>query len=258
MVSFIDHISFAWTGDFDSLKLLIADDLKLDGTWEHPGGDKKVFKFNDSLISWRKGKGLLQIEGDEMGKVYQHLCKKILNSLHSSVKNVVSSDMSCQTNVDTPRQSSCPCADVVFDIEELKSGQEINREIIQTLSQTVEQIVEFMGQCKGEKSVENGGKLVKNRNGKPATDMHILTHAQTKEINETTNPNAPDISIIEISDQNNVGAANPNNAGTDNVSASEIAGRNEIPAPYQDRFPRPPKALNLTFHVPFYVERVIA
>jgi hypothetical protein len=42
------------------------------------------------------------------------------------------------------------------------------------LSQTVEQIVEFMGQCKGEKSVENGGKLVKNRNGKPATDMHIF------------------------------------------------------------------------------------
>ncbi|CAB3994588.1 Hypothetical predicted protein, partial [Paramuricea clavata] len=130
--------------------------------------------------------------------------------------------MSCQTNVDTPRQSSCPCADVVFDFEELKSGQEINREIIQTLSQTVEQLVEFMGQSKGEKSVENGGKLVKNRNGKPATDMHILTHAQTKEINETTNPNAPDISIIEISDQNNVGAASLNNAGTDNVS-EEIA-----------------------------------
>ena len=103
MASFIDHISFAGTGDFDSLKLLIAEDLKLDGTWEHPGGDQKVFKFNDSSISWRKSKGLLQIEGDEMGKVYQHLCKKILNSLHSSVKNVNSSDMSCQTNVDTPR-----------------------------------------------------------------------------------------------------------------------------------------------------------
>ncbi|CAB3998100.1 Hypothetical predicted protein, partial [Paramuricea clavata] len=56
--------------------------------------------------------------------------------------------MSCQTNVDTQRQSSCPCADVVFDFEELKSGQEINREIIQTLSQTVEQLVEFMGQSK--------------------------------------------------------------------------------------------------------------
>jgi hypothetical protein len=179
MASFIDHISFAWTGDFDSLKLLIAEDLKLDGTWEHPGGDKKVFKFNDSSIIWRKNKGLLQIEGDEMGKVYQHLCKKILNSLHSSVKNVNSSDMSCQTNVDTPRLSSCTCADVVFDIEELKLGQEINREIIQALSQSVEQIVEAMGQCKGEKSAEKGGKLVKNRKGKPATDMHRFTHDKT-------------------------------------------------------------------------------
>ena len=197
MASFIDHISFAWTGDFDSLKLLITEDLKLDGTWEHPGGDKKVFKFNDSSIIWRKNKGLLQIEGKEMGKVYQHLCKRILNSLHSSVKNVNSSDMSCQTNVDTPRLSSCTCADVVFDIEELKLGPEINRETIQVLSQSVEQIVEAMGQCKGEKSAEKGGKLVKNRKGKPATDMHRLTHAQTKEINDANNPNAPNISIIE-------------------------------------------------------------
>ncbi len=129
MASFIDHISFAWTGDFDSLKLLITEHLKLDGTWEHPGDDKKVFKFNDSSISWRKSKGLLQIEGDKMGKVYQHLCKKILNSLHSSVKNVNSSDMSCQTNVDTPQLSYCTCADVVLNIEELKLGQEINREM---------------------------------------------------------------------------------------------------------------------------------
>ena len=191
MASFIDHISFAWTGEFDSLKLLIAEDLKLDGTWEHPGGDKKVFKFNDSSIIWRKNKGLLQFEGDEMGKVYQHLCKKILNTLHSSVKNVNSSDMSCQTNVDTPRLPSCTCADVVFDIEELKLGQEINRETIQVLSQSVEQIVEVMGQCKGEKSAEKGEKLVKNPKGKPATDMHRLTHAQTKEINERIIPTPP-------------------------------------------------------------------
>ena len=110
-------------------------------------------------------------------------------------------------------------------------GEEINRETIQALSQSVEQIVEAMGQCKGEKSAETGGKLVKNRKGKPATDMHRLTHAQTKEINDANNPNAPDISIIEISHQNNVGAPNPNNAGTDNVSASEIVGRSEISAP---------------------------
>ena len=46
-----DNICFAWTGDFDSLKVLVAKDLELSGIWEHPGGDKKLFKFNNSSIS---------------------------------------------------------------------------------------------------------------------------------------------------------------------------------------------------------------
>ncbi len=111
-----------------------------------------------------------------------------------------------------------------------------------------------MGQCKGEKSAEKGGNSVKNRKGKLATDMHILTHAQTKEINDANNPNnpnAPDISIIEISYQNNVGAANPNNAGTDNVSASEIVGRSEISAPNQDRLPQHTKTPKSHVPCPF-------
>ncbi len=73
-----------------------------------------------------------------------------------------------------------------------------------------------------------------------------LTHAQTKEI-----ANAPDISIIEISHQNNVGAANPNNAGTDNASASEIVGRSEIPAPNQDRLPQHTKTPKSHVPCPF-------
>ena len=36
-----DNICFAWTGDFDSLKVLVAKDLELSGIWEHPDGDKK-------------------------------------------------------------------------------------------------------------------------------------------------------------------------------------------------------------------------
>ena len=51
MASFIDFVCFAWSGDFESLKLLIAEDLKLEGIWEHPRGDKKVFKLNNSSIS---------------------------------------------------------------------------------------------------------------------------------------------------------------------------------------------------------------
>ena len=47
-------LSFAWTGDCDALKAFVVDDLKLNGNWEQPGGDKKVFKFNNSSIVWRK------------------------------------------------------------------------------------------------------------------------------------------------------------------------------------------------------------
>ena len=61
-----DNICFTWTGDFDSLKVLVAKDLELSGI---SGGDKKAFKFNNSSISWRKSKSLLQLEGDEVGTI---------------------------------------------------------------------------------------------------------------------------------------------------------------------------------------------
>ena len=32
-----ENLCFAWSGDFESLKLFIKEDLKLDGTWSHPG-----------------------------------------------------------------------------------------------------------------------------------------------------------------------------------------------------------------------------
>ena len=62
-----DNTCFAWTGDFDSLKVLVAKYLELSGIWEHPAGDKKVFMSSNSPISWRKSKSLFQLEGDEVG-----------------------------------------------------------------------------------------------------------------------------------------------------------------------------------------------
>ena len=50
------ELSFARRGDYDTLKAFFVDDLKLSGTWEQPGGDKKVFKLNNSSIVWRKAK----------------------------------------------------------------------------------------------------------------------------------------------------------------------------------------------------------
>ena len=90
-----DNICFVWTGDFDSLKVLVAKDLELSGIWEHPGGDKKVFKFNKSSISWRKSKSLLQLEGDEVGTITQRLCAKILKSSQSAAECGNNTDISC-------------------------------------------------------------------------------------------------------------------------------------------------------------------
>ena len=55
----IGNICFAWTGDYEALKTFVASDLKLNGNWEQPGGDKKVFYFNNNSIAWRRNKGLL-------------------------------------------------------------------------------------------------------------------------------------------------------------------------------------------------------
>ena len=115
-----DNICFAWTGDFDSLKVLVAKTLELSGIWEHPGGDKKVFKFNNSFILWRKSKSLLQLGGDEVGTVIQRLCVKILKSSQSDTESGNNTDISCQTVDETPLPCSCNCtADVCSDIEEL-------------------------------------------------------------------------------------------------------------------------------------------
>ena len=51
------NLSLAWTGDYNSLKSLVKDELKLDGIWEQPVGYKKVFTSTDfTSISWLKDK----------------------------------------------------------------------------------------------------------------------------------------------------------------------------------------------------------
>ena len=146
-----DNICFAWTGDFDSLKVLVAKDLELSGIREHPGGDKKVFKFNNSSISWRKSKSLLQLEGDEVGTIIQRLCAKILKSSQSAAECGNNTDISCQTVDETPLPCSCSCsctADVCSDIGELKSDHAIDRETIRSLSDSVVQIAGIVQQLR--------------------------------------------------------------------------------------------------------------
>ena len=57
-------LRLAWTGEYDGLKRLVSEVLKLDGIWEQPGGYKKIFTTSDELtsISWLKDKKTLTFE----------------------------------------------------------------------------------------------------------------------------------------------------------------------------------------------------
>ena len=105
------HICFAWTGEYEALKKLLSEDLKLTGIWEQPGGDKKVFRTNDTSISWRKSKSLLHLEGTDVGKITQLLCTKICEDLNgvSKTNNIIISDCSCQTESDISQSCLCKC-----------------------------------------------------------------------------------------------------------------------------------------------------
>ena len=72
-----DKLCFAWAGDFECLKRFVSEDLQLNGTWSQPGGDKKLFTFDDSVIIWRKNKNLLYLDGEKAGDVMKELCKQI-------------------------------------------------------------------------------------------------------------------------------------------------------------------------------------
>jgi hypothetical protein len=115
------HICFAWTGEYEALKKLLSEDLKLTGIWEQPDGDKKVFRTNDTSISWRKNKSMLHLEGTDAGKITQLLCTKICEDLNgvSKTNNIIISDCSCQTESDISQSCLCKCKDICHDIEVL-------------------------------------------------------------------------------------------------------------------------------------------
>ena len=72
------NLCFTWTGEFNSLKCFVKDNLKLKEIWTQPGGVKKVFTSDDSTLIWRKNKGILLIDGvrahDIMKVLFKHMC----------------------------------------------------------------------------------------------------------------------------------------------------------------------------------------
>jgi hypothetical protein len=69
-------LRLAWTGEYDGLKRLVSEELKLDGIWEQPGGYKKIFTTSDELtsISWLKDKKTLTFEGKDSKQLKRMLC----------------------------------------------------------------------------------------------------------------------------------------------------------------------------------------
>ena len=60
------ELQFAWSGDYGSLKQFFSVDLNLPKTWKQPGRNKKAFETCETVISWRKSKNMLTIEGVEV------------------------------------------------------------------------------------------------------------------------------------------------------------------------------------------------
>jgi hypothetical protein len=108
MTSLLDNLSIAWTGDFDSLRKFTSNELKLDGNWEQPDGDKKIFNSENISITWRKAKSILNIEGVEAGKIIYLLCAQLCKNTDSTIQsgNTNYSNSSCQTDL-TNLQSCC-------------------------------------------------------------------------------------------------------------------------------------------------------
>lgn len=147
MESLSYNLCFAWQGDYDSLKKFVRDELKLDGVWEQPGGDKKIFSTADISISWRKNKNLLHIVGDELGKYTKLLCSKIYEDI---CLQTTSTDGSSQTEPAILQSTIGKDNDVYSHIDDLRSGQELNRFAIQSLSHSVEHLTEIISQFRKE------------------------------------------------------------------------------------------------------------
>ena len=94
-------LSLAWSGDFDSLKEFLCKACDFVGNWSQPGGDKKVFSFDDdSSISWRKSKKLLSFNGPRASQLMRDLCKRL------SEQEAYTSDFADEHSAENAGQSS--------------------------------------------------------------------------------------------------------------------------------------------------------
>ena len=75
----IDSVLIAKAVKF--LKQFVYETFKLEGSWSQPGGDRKLFTFEDSTILWKKNQNLLSFNGSKANDFKNELCKRMIPSI---------------------------------------------------------------------------------------------------------------------------------------------------------------------------------
>lgn len=116
------NLKLAWAGDYQSLKHLVSNYIKLDGTWCAPGGEKKIFSDGNTSITWWKNKKFLLFEGKEAENINQLLISLINcdNLTESTNETVVSNESTLIRKGNEGKACSCKCSELSVDLEGVK------------------------------------------------------------------------------------------------------------------------------------------
>ena len=218
------HLSFAWTGDFESLKQLVGENLKLVGFWSQPGGDKKVFSSSTNVsITWRKNKNSLTVKGEGATNILKELFGYICDH----------DDEQYMHNFDWP---SSDVSDVKEAIENLRVGQLVNAEAVQALADSISHI---SSEISALKLIEANFHRDDIEIAEPFTEENTLSkqQCQTKAC-VSDNANSNDLSASKIIN------ACKNNGSVNNLFLDEtLSGKNEGKQSASCSHDNPPKQI---------------
>ena len=201
------NFKLAWVGDYSSIKSMVAEFLKLDGEWQQPGGEKKIFYCgNTPVLTWWSKKKTLHLDGVNSRTL-------ILKLLSTSVLRKESDDIVNNIN-SRPCYSCCHCNEMSTDMEGIKldmaiveskldksiihNSQEINemKSAVNEMGCRLESFNSLLGRINGENSASDvnnktphelsrlGGERVSPQevsrvgNGQPCdtVSQHVVTY----------------------------------------------------------------------------------
>ena len=128
-----DKLRLAWTGDYLSLKRYVSENLKINGVWSQPGGDKKVFRSDFFSISWWKNK---KVFCEEASKIKRVFCLEIDDIARSEA--VSKKTLAVDNSIRSP--CSCRCSELLTDVEGIKLDQVISERETQSNTHSIMEI----------------------------------------------------------------------------------------------------------------------